>query len=434
MAWLLDLAGRAENMLNKLDQNAATLVSSQTTTTPLSEIKCEIDGSSGTPIEVIAAPLTPKQDDVPAIEEEPLVSINSEQTLSPAQTVLSGEVESVELKDAHREFSDFDTEQSDTYFSELQITARYKQSLRDAQEQLNMAKEEAERAVIELNSYRTRAQSTLLLKERIIEELRAQDGHRSTDTTGVTADSLKDLEIEQLKQERSDHLAELSTMNVTMEGYKGQIRKLEEQLSVTGDASARSLGKLTEDLTRAESERKELRHEWTILTAEIQAVRTQASKSNQSLLQQLHEKEQEIAGMRKRTSTYAESGGSLENRLKSLTQSLIQKQTTLEEVTADRNSLRIRLEKTEMQHHSWVAQQQQEERSGASQSRQPISAQLDDKAQLPLFKRVVRASDTAGTQLGSLLRRYPLLRILFLVYAVLLHVWVMIVLMSYTPN
>lgn len=494
MAWLSDLAGRAEDMLNKLDQNAATVLVSSSAA-PLSEVKCvpEMQTPSPSKEPLPATISSPKLDKfvVSAIEQELAANIHTnqgmsvEQELAATRIILSEvksernelkieisrlldqmhvrsngkqrlvdvEKELLELQETNRELTESNRELNETVYrhgksiSELQISAAHlKQSLMEAQEQLVFAKDEAERAVAELNNYRTRAQTSLQLKERIIEELRAQDKNSPVKVNSEgTADALTELEIEQLKAERQDHLEERNSQQLVIEGYQGHISKLEDRLAMAGKESAESLTKATENLARVEKERNELRQEVTILTAEIQAVRTQSNKSNQSLVQQLFEKDQEIAGLRKRSNTYQESGGSLDNRIKSLTQSLIQKQTTLEEVTGERNALRIQLE-----HHHQMIQQQKRHDPEQSTSSQATAQHMtdDDKAQLPLFiqenpfdnrlakrmKRVIRASDSAGAVLGGFLRRYPLLRILFLVYTVLLHVWVMVVLMSSTPT
>lgn len=49
-------------------------------------------------------------------------------------------------------------------------------------------------------------------------------------------------------------------------------------------------------------------------------------------------------------------------------------------------------------------------------------------------KRVYSSLDSAGIRLGAFLRRYPLMRIFVLMYVGLLHLWVMFVLISTSPN
>lgn len=489
MAWFSDLAGKAEDMLNKLDQNAATVLVS----TPLREVKCDPEvKSKDIPVAGPSPPPpAPNLDQyvVSVIEQEIADGNNqrmsAEEELAATKIILSAirterdelkaevstlvdqihargsgrhrivelEKELVELKETNRELMESNRELSDSVYlhgktvSELQLScAQLKQSLGELQEQLTFARQEAERAVTELANYRTRAQTTLQLKERMIEELRGQ-GDTNTIKASSETETLSNLEIEQLRGECKDNLAEIAAMKMKMEGYQEHIIKLEQRLATSGEESAENLKKLRLDYERVEKERKAMHQEVTLLQAEIHAIRTQSNKSNQTLMQQIHEKDMEIASLRKRSTTIEETGGNLDNRIRTMTQSLIQKQTTLEEVSAERNSLRIQLEKIEGQYKQLMGQYQQ--LKIISESAHPVQYMTDDdKAQLPLFvqenpfdnrlakrmKLVIRASDSLGAQLGSFLRRYPLLRILFLVYTALLHVWVMFVLMSSSPN
>lgn len=72
----------------------------------------------------------------------------------------------------------------------------------------------------------------------------------------------------------------------------------------------------------------------------------------------------------------------------------------------------------------------------------------DAKSQLPNFmqenpfdtrvarrmKRAYSSLDAAGVRMGILLRRYPLMRTLVIIYVTFLHLWVMFVLCSSTPT
>lgn len=48
-------------------------------------------------------------------------------------------------------------------------------------------------------------------------------------------------------------------------------------------------------------------------------------------------------------------------------------------------------------------------------------------------KRAYSSLDSIGVRLGVFMRRYPLVRILVIVYVAVLHLWVMFVLLSSTP-
>lgn len=486
MAWLSDLAGKAENMLTKLDQNAANILvvnsqrddvnsnsperakpapeepfSNQGTpldTAVVSAIESELaENSKGmssqdelSAVKLILAETKSERDGLKAEVGNLLQQIHGRATGKLRLADLEKELS--QLREANRELTDH-LYRSEKSISDLQISGgQLKQNLNEVQEQLTFAKTEADRAMGELQSYRSRAQSTLQIKERIIEELRTAQGQQSGFSDDSTVDRLRDLEIEQMKNEQKDCLAELTAAKLQMEGFQEHINKLENRLATVGEENAQNLIKLTGELANTEKERKTLHQEVTLLNAELQAVRTQSQKSNESLVQQLHEKNQEITALRKRSNTFQETGGNLDGRIKSLTQSLIMKQTSLEEMTADRNALRFQIEKLEARYQNLVQQNQSRNSTAvaSSSSRDHViqgMATYDD-AQLPLFiqenpfdnrlakrmKRVIRASDSIGAQLGRFLRRYPLLRLLFLLYTVLLHVWVMVVLMSSTPN
>lgn len=133
-----------------------------------------------------------------------------------------------------------------------------------------------------------------------------------------------------------------------------------------------------------------------------------------------------------------------DDRIYSLTQSLVQKQNSLEMITAERNAIRIQLEKLENQHRETMHLLRHQ--------RLPQIINVNDtddaKSQVPTFmrenpfdtrvarrmKRAYSSLDAAGVRLGVFLRRYPLVRTMTIVYVAVLHLWVMFVLLSSTPN
>lgn len=126
-----------------------------------------------------------------------------------------------------------------------------------------------------------------------------------------------------------------------------------------------------------------------------------------------------------------------------MTQSLVQKQNSLESITAERNALRIQLEKRDQEHRETM-QVMRHQRLHITN----INVTDDAKSLVPNFmqenpfdtrvarrmKRAYSSVDAAGVRIGVFLRRYPLIRILVIVYVAILHLWVMFVLLSSTPN
>lgn len=135
---------------------------------------------------------------------------------------------------------------------------------------------------------------------------------------------------------------------------------------------------------------------------------------------------------------------STDERIYSLTQSLVQKQNSLETVTAERNASRIQLEKLEHQHQETLRLLRQHRTAQVIN----MNDTDDAKSLLPNFmrenpfdtrvarrmKRAYSSLDKAGVRLGVFLRRYPLVRILVIGYVAFLHLWVMFVLLSSTPS
>lgn len=145
----------------------------------------------------------------------------------------------------------------------------------------------------------------------------------------------------------------------------------------------------------------------------------------------------------------------LEERVRSLTASLVTKQNSLETVTADRNALRFQLEKLEIEYRQSVSKlrQQQQLQTPPRPSSYSSSVHVNDTddakvAQVPrLFqetpfdtrvarrvKRAYSTLDSLGVRVGVILRHYPIVRIFTIFYVVLLHLWVTLVLCSASVN
>lgn len=131
----------------------------------------------------------------------------------------------------------------------------------------------------------------------------------------------------------------------------------------------------------------------------------------------------------------------MEERIHSLTQSLVQKQNCLESMTADRNALQMQLLRQQRARELSKSQQQQQEIINVNDTD-------DAKARLPYFmqenpfdtgvarrvKRAYSTLDSVGVRFGVFLRRYPLIRILAIFYVALLHLWVIFVLVTSSPS
>ncbi|XP_050069400.1 golgin-84 [Anopheles maculipalpis] len=336
--------------------------------------------------------------------------------------------------------------------SELESTiAKHIQSEQELNGKLETAKLETENVLGELQQYRVRAHATLQLKEKTIEQLkeqlngnRADDGTSPNDATKLTsAEQILQIELDQTRQEKANLLEELNILNERMKQREAQWMSNEEKLRLTVHGLEQNGQRFQQQASFEMDKFKLLEEDFKAQQKELASAREELIKQRTSLTLRLHEKELENNKLRNKIHTRPVSPlNDHEDRLASLTQSLVQKQTALETVTAERNALRIQLEKLENQY-----------RNTASQVRQQRAVYLnsnvtdDAKSQVPNFmletpfdnnvarrmKRAYSSLDSIGIRLGVFLRRYPLIRILVIVYVAVLHLWVMFVLLSSTP-
>ncbi|XP_010181036.1 PREDICTED: golgin subfamily A member 5, partial [Mesitornis unicolor] len=136
----------------------------------------------------------------------------------------------------------------------------------------------------------------------------------------------------------------------------------------------------------------------------------------------------------------------LENRLHQLTETLIQKQTMLESLSTEKNSLVYQLERLEQQLKAVQGTSANgpsinmagiDSSEGARMRNVPVLFSDTDTNMAGMYGRVRKAAssiDQFSIRLGIFLRRYPIARVFVIIYMALLHLWVMIVLLTYTPE
>ncbi|CAG0894076.1 unnamed protein product [Darwinula stevensoni] len=309
---------------------------------------------------------------------------------------------------------------------------------------LQREKESKEAAQEEYAEYKQKAQRILQSKEKLISSLK--EGNKA-DGSGVDSKEVESLkmELDQIKQERDLLREEIQQTQVTLQQLKTQL--YEQETTIQSDAAAAHETQRTlEDSLKDESHKKEeLEKECKHLNEEIQYLRDELLKQKTTLSSRIDEREQEIGRLRQQLTAKQLSSSStteLEARLQSLTESLIQKQTLIETLSTEKNSLTLQLERLE----------DQVKRDGLfprpSSSFINMNSTDDAKAQYPSFmienpfdsgvtRRVKRAYSTLdrfSVRLGRTLRRYPMARTLIIIYMILLHLWVMIVLLTYKPE
>nr|XP_014091516.1 golgin-84 [Bactrocera oleae] len=339
--------------------------------------------------------------------------------------------------------------------SELETNlAKLQQEYLETAHKLHMQMKETEQLRKELQEYRHKAQHSLQIKDNLIAELKANGVTAGSATKSEDENDLRllQMELDALKHEHQQTLDESSTLRMQIEELRHDWQVVNEQ-HTTYMASTRAAEETLRKELRTERERLlATESEQRVQAQELAKLRQQLSNQMAAAATRLQEKDSQLEKLRaevqRRIATVHVADGAavatFEERIKVLTQTLVDKQQTVERITSERNALRIQLEKMQDQ-----LQQQYAYNNKPLSRNSLLSNTTDDiKAQFPLLmrenpfdnrvarrvKRVYSSLDSAGIRLGAFLRRYPLMRIFVLMYVGLLHLWVMFVLISSSPN
>lgn len=424
MSWLQDLAGKAETMLNKLDQNAASVLNqtsevvsatighNNSERAPLINVKVENEmtpkmvrpasrgtlmqltpkksasyGGNLTSLGVPSVPLAASNgiQDLPGLVDvekrsngssrrsslthEGTVIENSEvsksmQTSFEAPNDSCIQLRLVELEEICNSLvseKEFLVERNQTLeeanakniqsISQLESTvARHVKNEVDLNEKLEWARKETNQAITELQQYRTRAQQTLQMKERLIEELKQGrlGPDLSTDNDAEQSISTMKLELVNVKSENLNLLEEISLLHDKCEQAKSYALRLETMLEAGNDRE-RKLNETQDNLAQLKSKASQLEEDLKAKLQETILLKEEMMQKRGSYMQKLSERDSEILQLRAKASQRVQkTSNETEERIHALTHNLVQKQTLLESIIAERNALRIQLEKLDV--------------------------------------------------------------------------------------
>ncbi|XP_011506310.1 PREDICTED: golgin-84 [Ceratosolen solmsi marchali] len=283
----------------------------------------------------------------------------------------------------------------------------------------------------ELDQHRARALKTLQERDKLIAELRNNSEAELEDSSVL-------VELNQLRQERD-----------TLRDENCEIReklRLSRQEAIDADLNAEKVRQRASEASTQAREavaaerrrRLDVEEDIKFRNEEVKSLRDELAHRHNTFTAKLQKQESEISRLRSQLSVVATPNSEVETRLSSLTRTLVLKQQELEHLTTERNALRLQLEKLEHEYQNW--------RKNLPFNN--INDTDDAKALLPSFliespfdtgvarrvKRAYSSLDAVGVRIGLFLRRYPLARILVLIYMALLQFWVLIVLFSESPE
>ncbi|XP_052007142.1 golgin subfamily A member 5 [Xyrauchen texanus] len=312
----------------------------------------------------------------------------------------------------------------------------------ELQQQVKSARSATEYAKQELQDYRNKASRILQSKEKLISSLKEGSGLEVLEGSGA------EIELEELRHEKELQREEIQKLQSQIQSLRTEIQDLETQALTETENWREQLAEVQEQHAQQIRAKQEIEAERERSKQELQYVEEEHHRTKITLQGRVKDREEEIQKLRNQLTNKALSNSSqteLEGRLHQLTETLIQKQTMLEALGTEKNSLVFQLERLEQQLKNLQGGQNSSsninmaalEGPGTRQRNTPILFSSAEGPGTGVYGKVRNAASTIdrfSIRLGIFLRRYPMARVFVIIYMALLHLWVMIVLLTYTPE
>ncbi|KAJ0041661.1 hypothetical protein NL108_012041, partial [Boleophthalmus pectinirostris] len=292
----------------------------------------------------------------------------------------------------------------------------------DFQQQLKSVKAAAESAKQELQEYKQKAARILQSKEKLISSLKEGSGLDSLDGSGAMA-----LELEDLRHEKDLQREEIQKLQGQILTLRTEVQDMENQAMAEAESWREQQVNLQEQQAAQNRAKQELEAEIERYKQEVQYLEEEQHRVKSSLQSRIKDREDEIQKLRNQLTnkTISSSQTELENRLHQLTETLIQKQTMLEALGTEKNSLVFQLERLEQQMKASQGGQSGGatinmstlEGPGARQRNTPVL--FSDQDSPGVYGKVRKAASTIdrfSIRLGIFLRRYPMARVFVILY------------------
>lgn len=164
------------------------------------------------------------------------------------------------------------------------VNMKMQQNENELTQKIDYAKNEARDAINELQQYRLRAQNQLLLKEKLIEQLKS--GHKIENNENDETI----LELNQLRVQR-DHLqSELNLLTRRFDDSKNFIEKMEHKHRMISSEAEDKMMSFKESIEQLSMKNSQYEDEISLQKSEISQVRDEMLRLNSSMTTKLHEK------------------------------------------------------------------------------------------------------------------------------------------------
>ncbi|KFP85010.1 PREDICTED: golgin subfamily A member 5 [Acanthisitta chloris] len=314
----------------------------------------------------------------------------------------------------------------------------------ELQQQVKVTKNHLESAKQELTDYKQKATRILQSKEKLINSLKEGSG-----IEGLDSNTASTMELEELRHERDTQREEIQKLMGQIQQMRTELQDMEAQQVSEAESVRDQLQDLQEQISAHKMAKQEAEAELERQKQELHYTEEELYRTKNTLQSRIKDREEEIQKLRNQLTNKTLSSSSqteLENRLHQLTETLIQKQTMLESLSTEKNSLVYQLERLEQQlkgvqgtsaNGPSINMAGIDGAEGARLRSVPVLFSDMDSSMAGMYGRVRKAAssiDQFSIRLGIFLRRYPIARVFVIIYMALLHLWVMIVLLTYTPE
>ncbi|XP_055449004.1 golgin subfamily A member 5 [Psammomys obesus] len=319
-----------------------------------------------------------------------------------------------------------------------------KKKVDELQQQVKLHRLSLESAKQELVDYKQKATRILQSKEKLINSLKEGSSFEGLDSS--TASSM---ELEELRHEKEMQKEEIQKLMGQIHQLRSELQDMEAQQVSEAESARDQLQDLQDQIARQRASKQELVTELDRIKQEFHYMEEDLHRTKNTLQSRIKDREEEIQKLRNQLTNKTLSNSSqseLESRLHQLTETLIQKQTMLESLSTEKNSLVFQLERLEQQVHSAstgpsggssINMPGLDSGEGARLRNVPVLFNDTETNLAGMYGKVRKAAssiDQFSIRLGIFLRRYPIARVFVIIYMALLHLWVMIVLLTYSPE
>lgn len=319
-----------------------------------------------------------------------------------------------------------------------------KKKAAELQQQVKLHKSNLESSKQELIDYKQKATRILQSKEKLINSLKEGSGFEGLDSGPASS-----LELEELRHEKEMQREEIQKLMGQIHQLRSELQDMEAQQVSEAESAREQLQDLQDQMAGQKAAKQELETELDRMKQEFHYMEEDLYRTKSTLQSRIKDREEEIQKLRNQLTNKTLSNSSqseLENRLHQLTETLIQKQTMVESLSTEKNSLVFQLERLEQQVHSASSGASSgssinmtaiDSGEGTRLRNVPVLFNDTETNLAGMYGKVRKAAssiDQFSIRLGIFLRRYPMARVFVIIYMVLLHLWVMIVLLTYSPE